>query len=91
MQFEGMRQTEEIALVGKKGVRDPAKVMLDLGRNSRELNLSKPLAPMFDLRLRKLEILVFEGENSYGWIQFKSHFVVNKLAESEKHEVAVLC
>ncbi|MDV3143394.1 MAG: hypothetical protein Q8761_03150, partial [Sweet potato little leaf phytoplasma] len=57
-----------------------------------QAQLTKALAPVFDLRLRKLEIPVFSGANPYEWLhQVERYFVVNRLADSKKIEVVVLC
>ena len=51
--------------------------------------------PLFDMRLRKLEIPIFKGEigeDPLGWFhRVERYFVVNRLSEKDKLDAAVLC
>lgn len=51
--------------------------------------------PLFDMRLRKLEIPIFKGEvgeDPIGWFhRVERYFVVNRLTEKDKLDAAVLC
>ncbi|XP_020693720.1 uncharacterized protein LOC110107714 [Dendrobium catenatum] len=45
-----------------------------------------------DQEVRKLKMLIFEGENTYGWIyKVERYFAVNGLTEEEKLTTAGLC
>ena len=45
-----------------------------------------------DFRIRKLKMLIFEGEDAYGWVyRVECYFTTNRLSEMEKLMAAVLC
>lgn len=79
-QLEGLKLTEAvIASSGKwlgKKIKELMTLTVDLGGNSGETNLVKALTPLFDMRLRKLDILVFEGANPYGWLHQVEHILL---------------
>lgn len=75
---------------GKK-IKELMTSTVDLGGNSGETNLVKALTPLFDMQFRKLEILVFEGVNPYGWLHQVEQYFVNRLSELEKLDATLLC
>ena len=45
-----------------------------------------------DFRVRKLKMLIFEGEDAYGWVyRVERYFAINGLSEGEKLMAAALC
>lgn len=96
--IKGLRSDERVATgVEKDQGRkqdETASVTTDLNVciGETQAHLSKALAPISDLQLRKLEITVFARSNPYEWFyQVERYFVVNCLTELEKLEATVLC